>query len=174
MRWICLICFSYFFGATSLLPLVGGQEGAPKTINKKVVKDDLVMQASMPDTFIAGSAMHVKIRVDSNSKDDIRYFTRTKYLDYDLELSDYKGKSVPLTRFGKIAYGDYRTAGGSGRIPPLPAGEHIEVTLNIARVFDLTEIGDYTLSISREFWLPNRRLALKITLIKFKVVEEPR
>jgi len=171
MRWICL---SYFFGATSFFALAGGQEGAPKPINKKVVQGDLVILASMPDTFVAGSAMHVKIRVHSNSKDDIRYFTRTKYLDYDLELSDSKGRSVPLTRFGKTAYGDYRGMGGSGRIPPLPAGEHIEVTLNIARVFDLTDIGEYTLSISRELRLPGRRMELKIEKLRFMVVEEPR
>jgi hypothetical protein len=172
VKWRLLLgVFSSFAAMWLGVPLSIGA-GDVKTSEKKVVQKDVVMTTSLPEEVIAGSAFNLKITVQNQSKAQVVGRTMTKYWDFDLDLVDSKGKPVPFTRFGKMAYGDARKE-GSGIDIEIAAGESMEVTLNIARVFDLTREGEYTLSLTRELQVAGQGIVLKIEEIKFKVVAGP-
>lgn len=168
-----LICACCFLAAA---PLTGiGDEKAKKTKNveKQVSESGIVMTASMPEESMAGSAVNLRIRIQNKSKNEVIFTVMEKYSDYeDVKLLDAKGRPVPLTQFGALMYGGRRWRVGSSLLWRLGEGEHREDTLNLSRVFDLSEPGQYTLSISAAV-AAEKTVKLKIEKLRFKVVEEP-
>jgi hypothetical protein len=176
MKWPIFIGICCFGVAISMSTAAEKKAVAMKIIEEKVIQKDIVMLASMPAASIAGSTIHLKLTVENKSKEDIMYYTRTKYFDYGLTLVDSKGKSVPLTKLGKIVYGDARRF-GSRRVEILKAEKSMEVTITLSRVFDLSLEGEYTLTINRvvgDELKADKLIDLKIEKIVFKVDEEPR
>lgn len=156
------------------IAIAGEKPPTVKTIEKKVTEMDVSMVAMVPAESIAGSEVNLKITVENQSKEDVIYYTQTKYWDYDLSLLNSKGEAVPLTRFGKMAYSNSR-GDGSGAFLSLPAGKDMRVTLNLARVFDLTQEGEYSLSISRKLsghLKTHKTFNLKIEKMTFTIVAE--
>lgn len=146
-----------------------------KSATQRDVTKDVTMIASVPAVSVAGATIPLRIKVMNQSRREIRSLSRTKYWDYDLKILDAEGRPVPYTRFGKIAYGDVRGLGSSCS-DSLPAGSEIEATLNLARLFDLTREGQYTLFISRQLnhlGEANEGIELTIEKITFQVVEDP-
>jgi hypothetical protein len=166
MKFRSFVLFSCFFMTFCICRAAG--EGAKKMKNvlKTVEQDGLIMAASMPQKSIAGSAVNLKISLRNKRKKEIEFFLRGEYWDYDLKLVDAVGQPVPLTQYGKLVYGDYRRFGGSSYLLQLGPGKILEATVNVARVFDLTQEGEFFLSIS----LP---VGVKIEKMPFKMIGEP-
>jgi hypothetical protein len=146
-----------------------------KTATQRDVTKDVTMIASVPAVSVAGAAIPLKIKVMNQSKREICNWFHTKYTNLDLNLLDADGRPVPLTRFGKIAFGDTRGI-GSGIIDRLAPGKETDDTLNLARLFDLTQEGQYTLTIRQrlnDLGEANDGIELTIEKMTFKVVEEP-
>jgi hypothetical protein len=161
------------FAATSLHEAASQEINKMKTIQKQATQNKILMVAVISDESIAGSPIKLKIKVENRSKEGVSFHSKGKYWDYDLKLVDFKGSPVALTGFGNVVYGDARGE-GSGVIKRIAAGKYTEDTLNVARVFDLTQEGDYTLTISLKLRRPNERIELKIEKMKFMIIEEPR
>jgi hypothetical protein len=146
---------------------VGQKVDTMKTIERDIAQKDVVLSAAVPQKTAAGAPVHLKLSVQNRSKGDVEFVARMKYWDYGLQLLDGKGQPVGLTRFGKVVENARR--GGSSVMLKLAAGKGMEDTLNLARIFDLTMEGEYTLSVSREL----EGINLKIEGMKFQVVGEP-
>jgi len=166
------ICLGCMFAPMSFCALLGEDTEKAKTIEKQVAKAGLVMVAVMPRETIAGSTANLKITVKNNSDKGVEWLASPNNWGYQLSLLDSQGESVPLTRFGRVAYGDARRV-GPGYICRLVPGKETTDTLNIARAFDLTREGEYSLTISLHLSSAEESIALQIEKLRFKVIEEP-
>jgi hypothetical protein len=148
--------------------------GEPKTLQKEVVEQGVSMVAILPEESVAGSTINLKIKTKNVGNEDLRGFTQGKYWDFDLGLIDSKGQAVPFTRFGKHAFG-FLKPNGPGVSYKFAKGDEVNVTLNIARVFDLSQPGEYSLTIGRgysKYGKTDKGIAVKIEKMTFKVSEE--
>jgi hypothetical protein len=146
---------------------VSGGKRAIETVEKKAMQDGIVMIVSLPEHSAAGAGLNLTVTLENQSEMDLSFHFRTKYSMYDLRVEDHKGEPVPLTRFGKTVQGRGARE-GSGVIARLKPGQRREHTLNLARVFDLTDDGEYTLTVG---WPGGK---LKTEKITFKRVDEAR
>ena len=162
---VCCLC-----SFTSLAAVAQEKPAKMKFAQKTVTQNGIEMFACLSAENTAGSAVNLNLAVENKSKEKAEFFSRGKYWDYDLKVLDSKGRPVPLTLFGKVAYGDARTIGGSGLEEALAPGKQMKETLNIARVFDLSQEGEYTLTVRMRIGKSD----LKIENMTFKVKEEPR
>lgn len=172
MKPLFLIGACWGLALTSLPGITG--ENTKQVIEKKSIQEEIVILAVLPEASVAGNGVSLKIRVENQSKKPVSFTYRSKYWDYDLRVLDWKGQPVPLTRFGKRAYADSRKEVAGEKLR-LAAGKHVEVTLNVARVFDLTKTGEYTVTISRETAdepKGEKTTNLRIDNLRFKVVSE--
>ena len=151
-----------------------GEQQSPKFIEKTVRQNGLLLTVTLPTKAIAGSAVNIKIRLENQSTDLVLYRHTGKYVDYNLATVDAKGKSVALTQFGKVVYGDARIIGGSGVVNKLQPGKYIESTVNVARVFDLSQDGVYTLGVTAIVKTRGDTIQLKVEKMMLAIEEEPR
>lgn len=166
-RAFCTLGFCILIA--SPYPAVAGKKGdAIKTIEAESIQKDVALSASIPDKQVAGTPVHLKVTVQNRSTSDVQFRARMMYFEYELHLLDAKGVSVPLTRFGQNIE-NARKLGGSSVTVTLAPGKSMEATLNVARVFDLTTAGEYTLRIGRDL----DGINLKIEGMKFQVTEGP-
>jgi hypothetical protein len=150
-------------------PVVAADAGkkaeAMKTVERKVTDKDIGMLASLPEKSVAGAAVDLKITFHNwRQKDTSILASVITAANFELQVLDSKGQPVPFTRYGKQAE-NIRKAGGSAAPVPLPAGKDQEFHLNLARLFDLTLEGDYTLNVRREL----EGLSLKIDGLPFSI-----
>ena len=136
-------------------------------VEKKVVSKGFLFLATLPEQSIAGSAIQLQIKIENQGKEAVRHMSFTKYRDYDLRLLNAAGEPVGATQFGKSMGGGVSALSGSGIMGWFAPGKEFKETLNLARIFDLTVEGQYTLDVSYG-------TDLKIEKLKFKVIEEPR
>jgi hypothetical protein len=96
------------------------------------------------------------------------------YSEVKVTVWDAQRKPVPYTRFGKVASGDGPGRGSMAFID-LGPGKSRTVTLNLARMFDLTIPGQYSASVR---WTLNEDKAadelidLRLEKLAFKIAEE--
>lgn len=158
----CALVVAHGYGDSA----IGEEAKKTRTIEKKVIQKGVMIVASMPEESICGSGVNVKVQVENQSKQDIEFYWVGKYEVYNLEMHDPMGKAVPLTRFGKIVSAPGRGSGGAA-LATLAAGARKEAVLNLARVFDLTQPGEYTLTVSHV-----AASQVKVEKMKFRIVEE--
>ena len=173
MRLKANIHLCWLFVAMSFPGAAAEQAKDVKRIEKESSQDQMAIVASVAQESLAGANVNLDIKVKNNSKEDVEFFAKGKYWDFDLKLSDSKGQSVPLTRFGKIVYGGSRRE-GSGLIETLAPGKEMKDTLNVSRVFDLTMEGEYTLTVSLKVAKGEKTIHLLIQKMKFVVLDERR
>ncbi|MCI0682353.1 MAG: hypothetical protein L0Y71_09630 [Gemmataceae bacterium] len=159
---------------------LGGQDPGgvtePKVVRDKTRQQGVELIASMRAETIAGSHLLLRLELDNQGTKDmgyVRYFP--KYRDVVLAVHDSTGKAVPLTRFGKFVYGAGRGE-GSAATPRLKPGKSHIMNLNLARVFDLTIPGEYTLTV--RWYVSSRQVDtegvdLRIEKLRFRIVDEP-
>jgi hypothetical protein len=122
---------------------------AMKTVEKRVTEKGIEMLASLPEKSSAGAAIDIKITFQNRRQKDIGFLEGVNMAaNYEIQVLDSNGQPVPSTRFGKRAE-NIRKAGSSAVVIQLPPGKNQEFHLNLARLFDLTLEGDYTLNIGR-------------------------
>ena len=120
-------------------------------VEKRVEEKGVVLLASMPRKVTAGSEANLRITVTNNGQTSLRYKSDGfgNYSFATLELSNSKGDAVLYTRFGSVVNDDTRDGSASVRL--LKPGHKIEVNLNLSRLYDLSEPGEYNLRINRSF-----------------------
>jgi len=158
----CLLAVPHVYSGAS-----GEKLEKPKLVEKKVVFKGFAMTASLPEKSIAGSAIKLRIKLENQGKEEAIWISFLQYSDYDLKVLNAKGEPVGNTQFGKSVGGGIASKTGSGLMVRLAPGKEMEQSINLARIFDLTVPGQYTLEA---VFGPD----LKIENITFEVTEEPR
>jgi hypothetical protein len=168
-----IYCVSMYVPIMFLLTpgFAGEATGNLKRIEKTNLQEEIMISASMSDTSVAATAVELKIRIQNKSNEGIEYWSKGKYWDYSLTLRDSRGQLVPFTQFGKVAQGRARRE-GSGLFGTLGAGNEMNETLNLARVFDLSNTGQYTLSVTWKAGKKDKTIDLTVGQIAFRIVEE--
>jgi hypothetical protein len=145
----------------------GKKAEAMKTVEKKVTEKGIGMLASVPEKSVAGAAVDLKITFQNRRQQGISILAGIiTAANFELQVLDSKGQPVPLTRFGKQAE-NIRKAGSSAAPIPVAAGKDQEFHVNLARLFDLTLEGDYTLNVRRVV----EGVSLKIEGLPFSIQE---
>jgi hypothetical protein len=167
MNNVMVVCVCAALSTAFFADVKGQRSENDQTVAKSVSKTGIEMSVSIPQKRAAGLPFNLKVTLRNHGKDKITFRTKSKYSDIAIAVLDANGKAVPLTEFGKThQLGAFKN--GSGLEVSLSPGKELEHELNVARLFDLTREGDYTLSVMRRV----AGLELKIAEMKFRVVEE--
>lgn len=124
-------------------------DGNMTTKNKVEGGDPVRIVVDVPQKPVAGQAMEIKLTLQNDSGKDILCAHGSPYRDFSIVVKDFAGTNVPMTKFGQqVMQGNPRDS-YKRNVKPLPSGKSTQVCLNIARLFDLTIAGKYTISVSR-------------------------
>lgn len=151
-------------------------EGGEEMVEVKTAKNGVELSARIPKKCVAGHAIEVVISLVNRSKNKVIYSHVHKWGDFGVMVKDDKGKPVPLTKFGYFRIGGEREeyARKTKRLTP---GKSHSVSINLARLFDLTFAGTYELSLERPIndigASTKKRFYLKIVGHKFTVLHPP-
>lgn len=101
--------------------------------------------------FAGGEPVYVSLAVTNKGRDTVTYGTERSIGDYEILLKDDKGNMVPLTRYGRLhmRFGTDRFRRTAYRMEKLRPGDKISALANLARLFDLTLAGKYSLTVKR-------------------------
>ncbi len=155
--------------------------GSRETLVQRTVEEaDVRMSVVLPAVSRAGEPVVVKIRLENRGKIPAYFYHSSSYRDFRVKVHDSKGRSIPMTRFGKTMIGEEGTPEGilksefSRMTVRLAPGTECKMRINIARLFDLTQVGEYSLTI-RVCVNPDRSdvrmLNLKASRINFTMIE---
>ena len=150
----------------------GAKAQDTKSVESTVEVDSIVLTASIPLRAIAGAAIDLKITVENRSKTEVAFIARGAYWDYEIQVIDNMRRKVPLTRFGKYIYGDSRGIVEQALYERLKPGERIVSKLNVARLFDLSEDGEYEMEVAFHVQHGKKGTALKLNRVRFQLVSE--
>jgi hypothetical protein len=73
---------------------------------------------------------------------------------FEITILDHEGKEVPFTRFGKRVLGGFAIRRTTRKVLP---GASFVRHYNLARLFDLSEAGEYRITIRKKVHLERRR-----------------
>jgi len=107
---------------------------------------------------------------------------RSEASSFQITVMDRTGRSVPRTADGDRVLTP-AMQGSGGPIGEFSSGQTIRYRFNLARLFDLSRTGDYTVSVSRRLWpwvrprpvvvTPQPEIALSAGPLKIHMVEDP-
>jgi len=153
--------------------IAGEKKNQPTYIERKAEMNGIQLSAWMPESAAAGSPAIVRIALRNTNTESLRYLTQGKYADYQLKVVDASNNAMPLTRFGRMMYPKRNPLQvESGVFGKLQKGEHLEVGFNLARIFDLSHTGEYTLTVSKGITVANKSFNLSVEKITFRVRED--
>ena len=128
-------------------------EGKDESITIKNKTDGgkgLHIVVEAPQRPIAGEAIWIKVILQNDSDEEITYGTmNSRNKEFIFEIENSAGALVPKTKYGQIVLRDRSNLPGSMSYRTLLPGKNHQIELNIARLFDLTIMDKYTISISR-------------------------
>ena len=76
--------------------------------------------------------------------------------EFDINVLDWDGKTVPLTLYGQRRL-DTARSGGSVSSGPLHPGEEIGLRINLTRLFDLSNEDTYTVVVKKRLNFHDRK-----------------
>jgi hypothetical protein len=179
--------FAWFLVLLPCIFLIGGQPNikndVPDKISEKNITKtsrirDVRFSVALPAKTVAGNSLNLVLTVTNEGKEEVGFLIG-HYRDLNLKVLDAKGTAVGLTRYGQWAIGKEGESTPNGRrvTKLVPPGKSYSETVNLARLFDLSISGDYTLSLKRiviEYSKSRPEIALGIKDVSFKVVEPGR
>ncbi|MEO6907642.1 MAG: hypothetical protein ABI210_07100 [Abditibacteriaceae bacterium] len=130
----------------------------------------LVAQTSK-ETFDAGEPVAVTVSL-KNISDKMLSFPSGYFNEYQVTVKDSNGNIVPLTRYSNQPKAGMKTNFGIGPMD-LFKGEETQRTFLLNRLYDLTEVGEYSVSIKRYVFKQNTIFFIPIVAntIHIKIVE---
>jgi hypothetical protein len=152
--------------------VTGAETKGPEMIEVKSITDGtLALKVSFSKACLTGESIWCDISVANKGQKNVSYEHISDYRDFIIHVADAAGQPLPLTRFGNTVI-----AGNSGELKKvtikfLAPGENLFRHYNLARLFDLTVAGKYTLTISREIDDQSEKHVLKVESIEFTVSE---
>jgi len=109
----------------------------------------------VPKESYAGNAITITMKLQNDSDIDFIYTIERgyEYKFFSIEVNDSTGAIVPKTRFAQQIWPDnpMHQPPSSDIFCSLAPGDSYNRSLNIARIFDLTIVGKYTVSVSKYF-----------------------
>ncbi len=119
---------------------------APARVKRSMQSQGVDLNVVVDVEYVAGKNADCRIEIRNRSDKTLVYFYGSSYRDFYMELVDADRRPVPRTRFGsRLGTRRDRSSGRATR--ELKAGESRTEDINLARVFDLSVPGKYTLSV---------------------------
>jgi hypothetical protein len=146
-----------------LVPLLGlccfGQTSSNAAANRSTTVDPgySIMVAPPADPIRLGSPINVTVTVKNISEREIYWrseFSDTAYRAFSVLLMK-NGSEVETTSFGRKVRGQQRPGdppdveGGGSILSSVAPGKSFSLTLDLKRLYEITEPGLYTLDVSR-------------------------
>jgi hypothetical protein len=129
----------------------------PKRQWGEAVNDQAISIATNKGEYAPGEKIILDIRHKNVGREDVRAWLTGWWLAvYDIEVSDWNGKSVPLTLYGQRRLDTARMIGNAGS-GPLHPGEEIGLCINLTRLFDLSNEDTYTVVVKRRLKFRDRK-----------------
>ena len=116
--------------------------------------------------FVRG-ALHMA--VTNQGSDLVTFVVVAKYKFFRLALQDGAGAEVPLTRFGKRLVAE---PARRKRLTPVKPGISIGHLYDLARIFDMSEAGNYVLTVTNRVLFDSGPETLQVEKIPL-VIREP-
>ncbi len=163
------------FGSLCLSAISSWGEVSSTTTNASLKKgDEVYILAEVPERATAGESIVIKLILKNDSGEDVLCAHGSPERDFSIAIKDSSGVAVPMTRFGRqVMQGNPRDS-YKYNVKLLSSGKSVQVSLNIARLFDLTIADKYTISVARtineDLSGKERQVSMKTTF----VVQEPR
>jgi len=136
------------------MPEAAGEKKAVKAVCKRALASGLELEVCVPEQSHVGSEIICTVTVTNKSMNSIDYTwhgsgdfrSYSQFRHFPVDIKDSGGKHVPRTRFGKmIAEGGHDAKVVTYTLKP---GESTgAIPFNLARVFDLSISGDYSIGI---------------------------
>ncbi len=108
------------------------------------------------ESIAAGSPVWVELTVTNKSKHEISLWREVSGRDFQVEVKDHKGKFAKDTKYGYSRNGRADPArltpedlSGSGACVTLGPGKSLSYKLDISKLYDLTQPGEYTIQAER-------------------------
>ena len=172
MRMLASLMLINLFLTTTLEG--AGDKDKVKIVRKRAEISGLELEACVPEQSIVGSEIICKVTVTNTSKKPIAYEKQganvvgSRLRHFVWKIKDAQGKVVPRTRYGKRVLEEEFDSKSVERT--LRPGESIKVvTFNLARVFDLSEAGEYSLRITTTCFGPEGE-AISVDGVRFQVI----
>jgi hypothetical protein len=120
------------------------------------LNDQAISISTEKGEFAPGEKVILDIRYKNVGREDVQTWLTAWFAVYDIEVSDWNGKSVPLTRYGQRRMETHRMIGGVSS-SPLHPGEEIDLRINLTRLFDLSNEDTYTVVVKRRLDFYDRK-----------------
>jgi hypothetical protein len=142
---------------------------------QSIVQSNVVLSVTLPKVSIAGERVNIELSLENKGEEDILYASISKYRDYELQVYDEKKKEVPMTRFGTLAIGADHGERWKFNQKKLASNKRLSSVVDLARLFDLTLPGEYTLNVKRVVNenLLGKEMALEVKGVLFTISEAP-
>jgi len=180
MRTFITVCAAVYCLCLGYVSLAGEitQENVHGLNQQSVNVSNVVLSVVITNRYIAGDVMPVCVSLKNQSNTDIYFFRGFSacYDSLDINVSNGEGKKIGLTEYGShtINNMENRLRGGMIKLAP---GEKVSMDMNLSRLIDLTEAGEYFLSIgtvvSRTNNWTNLNISLVVDKFKFAVSSPP-
>ncbi len=177
MRTSLLVLGCFASALMSWAGTAGASETSGNVREVKAVSNAIELAVALPEKGTAGEALPMTITLKNAGRATVTYGHVAGIGDYELAVKDAEGKAVPVTRFGKWWL---ETVGGAGEergkyvIRKLEPGQSVSIAANLARLFDLSVAGKYTLTVGRKLNADNadgRAFTVRTGDIPFEMVE---
>jgi hypothetical protein len=123
-------------------------------------------------TAKVGDPIYLKVVLKNTGKHPLIFSDRRKggdEINYLISLERVGGKSPRLTERGLALYTPLHWERISELRHELKPGEAIEVTLDLTRIYEIKEPGEYKLQIKRYVYKPNQNKDLLIPILTDKI-----
>jgi hypothetical protein len=150
---------SWWFSMAAVAPVLlfaADADDKPKRQWGEPLNDQAISIATNKGEYAPGEKIILDIRHKNVGREDVRTWLTAWLNVYDIEVSDWKGKNVPLTLYGQRRL-DTARSGGSVSGGPLHPGEEIGLRINLTRLFDLSNEDTYTVVVKRRLRLGDRK-----------------
>ena len=130
-----------------------------------------VLIAKVPQKSLAGDRLMLSLELRNSGKNTL-VFRDVVYAAFTMQVRTQDGNAVPHTLFGARLAKAEDKQGRKVHIQLAP-GEKATVTVNIGRLFDLSERGQYCISIDANVTIMDTPIGLVIEKLAFGIENNP-
>lgn len=113
------------------------------------IMNDVKLSVRLPAKNVAGRPVLLEITLLNQSKQSVGYSVITGYGEWGIVVKDNQRQVVPRTRFGQTRIRldpDMRVPTSKLSVKSLAPRKSVSLKFNLARLYDLTEAGTYTVT----------------------------
>jgi len=144
-------------------------EETKKNLKRSATLRGVELSVEIPPERPAGYPYPLHMAVTNQGSDLVTFVVVAKYKFFRLALQDGAGAEVPLTRFGKRLVAE---PARRKRLTPVKPGISIGHLYDLARIFDMSEAGNYVLTVTNRVLFDSGPETLQVEKIPL-VIREP-